>query len=292
MEFKDYYEVLNVPQGADADVIKSAYRKLARKYHPDVSKEPNAEERFKAVNEAYEVLKDPQKRAAYDQLRARGYQPGEDFRPPPNWGQGFDFGTDDNGGFSDFFESLFGRVRGGARDARAPRSARDLRARIAIDLQRAHTGGSERVQVAGKTLEVKIPAGIQPGQQIRLAKQAPGGGDVLLEIQYREHPYFKVEGRDIVLTLPIAPWEAALGATVTVPTLAGAVDLKIPAGSDTGKKLRLKGRGLPVGGAPGDQYVVLSIQTPAAEDNASREFYKQMGERFAQFDPRRHLLSA
>jgi curved DNA-binding protein len=289
MEFKDYYEVLGVPQGADADVIKSSYRRLARKYHPDVSKEKDAEEKFKTINEAYEVLKDTKKRAAYDQLKARGYRPGEDFRPPPNWGQDFDFGNDDNGGFSDFFESLFGRVRANNKPNPEARRARDLRARLAIDLTRAHSGGMERVQIAGKTLEVKIPAGVLPGQQIRLARQAEGGGDVLLEIQYREHAYFTVDGRHVLLVLPITPWEAALGATITVPTLAGSVELKIPAGSESGRKLRLKERGLSSGKEIGDQYVTLLIQTPKAEDVQSKEFYKQMSERFASFSPRRHL---
>jgi curved DNA-binding protein len=293
MQFKDYYEVLGVPPGADADVIKSSYRRLARKFHPDVSKEKDAEERFKAVNEAYEVLKDAKKRAAYDQLRARGYRPGEEFRPPPNFNQDFDFDFGgaggpggDPGGFSDFFETLFGRVRGGAAPGPGTRRARDSRARLEIDLERAYAGGAERVSVNGKTLDVRIPAGVQPGQNIRLAGQGTGGGDLLLEIAYRAHPRFRVEGRDISVVVPIAPWEAALGGAVAVPTLGGEVELKVPAGTASGKRVRLKGRGLP-GTTPGDQYVEFAIQTPAAGDERATAFYEDMAKRFKGFDPRR-----
>jgi curved DNA-binding protein len=287
MQFKDYYEVLGVPAGAAADVIKSAYRKLARKYHPDVSKEKDAEERFKAVNEAYEVLKDPKKRQAYDELRAGGYRPGEEFRPPPNWSREheFDFG-DDAGGFSDFFESLFGN-RGGARGPRAqgPRRPREMRARLEISPQLAYTGGTERVQVGGRTLDIRIPAGILPGRHIRLAGQADGGGDLLLEIGYSRDARFELEGADVTVRVAIAPWEAALGATVPVPTLGGDVEVKVPPGTKTGRRLRLKGRGMP-GTPPGDQYVVLEIQVPPADDADVREFYEKMRERFADWDPR------
>lgn len=287
MQFKDYYEVLGVPSGAAADVIKSAYRRLARKYHPDVSKEKDAEDRFKAVNEAYEVLKDPKKRQAYDELRAGGYRPGEDFRPPPNWGQEheFEFG-DDAGGFSDFFESLFGGRAGRAGPrAQGPRRPREMRARLEISPAVAYAGGSERVQVGAKTLDIRIPAGILPGQHIRLAGQADGGGDLLLEIGYRRDARFDVEGRDVTVRVAVAPWEAALGATVPVPTLGGNVELKVPAGTKTGRRLRLKGRGMPAT-PPGDQYVVLEIQTPPADDGDTTAYYEQMRERFADWDPR------
>jgi curved DNA-binding protein len=289
MQFKDYYEVLGVPPGADADVIKSSYRRLARKFHPDVSKEKDAEERFKAVNEAYEVLKDSKKRAAYDQLRANGYRPGEEFRPPPNFNQDYDFDGGDAGGFSDFFESLFGRVRGGgpagAPGAAGARRARDMRARLDIDLERAFAGGAERVQVAGKALDVRIPAGIQPGQQIRLAGQAVGGGDLLLEVHYKPHARFKVSARHVSSVVAIAPWEAALGAAIPVPTLGGVVEIKVPAGSSSGKRMRLKGRGMP-GTPPGDQLVELVIATPPAGDAEGRSFYEEMAKRFKEFDPR------
>ena len=278
MQFKDYYEILGVPAGADADVIKSAYRRLARKYHPDVSKERDAENRFKAVNEAYEVLRDAKKRAAYDQLRAGGYRPGEEFRPPPDWGQDFDFdGGGDASGFSDFFDSLFGRARGGA--APGPRRARTVQARIEVDLETAHAGGTARIQVGGRTLDVKIPAGVQAGQQIRLANQAPGGGDLMLEVQFRAHPQFSVQGRDVTVQVPLMPWQAALGATLNVPTLGGPVELKVPPGTAGGRKLRLKGRGL--GGArPGDQYVQFEVQAPAAGTPEQQQAYKALARSF------------
>ncbi len=277
MQFKDYYEVLGVPPGADADVIKSAYRRLARKYHPDVSKEKDAEEKFKAVNEAYEVLKDANKRAAYDQLRAHGYRSGEAFRPPPNWHDQHDFDTDfgEATGFSEFFESLFGRMRGGAGPgAGSGRRSRDRHARLEIDLERAYAGGIERVQIGRKTLDVRIPAGIQAGQQIRLAGQADGG-DLLLEVVYRPHPRFAVDGRDVTLRHRIKPWEAALGATVQVPTLGGAVEVRVPPATDSGRKMRLKGRGLP-GQPAGDQYVVLEIETPEATTAAQRAAWEKL----------------
>ena len=286
----DYYDTLGVKKSASEDEVRKAYRRLARKYHPDVSKEKDAEERFKSINEAYEVLRDQKKRAAYDQLRAGGYRQGQDFRPPPNWGQDQEFDFGDNGaGFSDFFESLFGRMRGGPDGApagpQARRRPRDLRARLEIDLELAFRGGRERVQVGSKTLEVKIPAGILPGQQIRLAGQADGGGDLLLEVHYRKHPRFEVDGRDISVRVPIAPWEAALGAAIQVPTLAGPVELKIPAGTGSGRRMRLKGRGLP-GTPPGEQYVQIELHTPPATTDEEREIYGAMAEKFAGFAPR------
>ena len=299
MQFKDYYETLGVkPDASDAD-IKSAYRRLARKYHPDVSKESGAEEKFKSVNEAYEALKDSSRRKAYDQLRAGGYRAGDEFRgPPPNWqGEQFDFGEGGGEDFSDFFESLFGRMGGaggGARAARGPRRGRDLHAQIAIPLETAYHGGSERVSLRDgsgeRTLEIRIPAGVQPGQHIRLAGQGYGGvsggpaGDLLLEVHFRDDARFTLDGRDVLVTLPIAPWEAALGAKVPVPTLGGTVELSIPAGSDTGRKLRLRGRGWP--GAPaGDQIVTLEVHVPKAETEREKELFKQMADE-VDFDPR------
>lgn len=286
MQFKDYYDILGVPPTASADVIKSAYRKLARKYHPDVSKETDAEDRFKSVNEAYDVLKDTEKRQHYDALRARGYRPGEEFRPPPDFGDvDVDFGAD--GRLGDFFEAMFGRGGGfsGRAGPRGPTRPAPMKARLAIDLERAFHGGPERVQIGDRTIEVRIPTGIESGRQIRLAKQAPGGGDLLLEIEYRVHPRFTVDGRDVTLMLPIAPWEAALGASVSVQTLAGSVELRIPPGSNSGRRMRLRGRGLP-GDPPGDQYVVLEVLAPAAADSSQREAYERLRDAFRGFDPR------
>lgn len=295
MQFKDYYDILGVePSAGDAE-IKTAYRRLARKYHPDVSKEAGAEEKFKSVNEAYEALRDPAKRKAYDQLRAGGYRPGDEVRPPPGGfhrGPGgqpeFDFeeifaGGGAGGGFSDFFESLFGRGRGGP--APGPRGAQpggDTRAKLAVPLESVYNGGNVRIAVNGRTLDVRVPKGIKPGQAIRLAKQGNGGGDLLLEIEYAAHPQFEVDGRNVIHQLPVAPWEAALGATISVPTLGGPVELKIPADSEAGRKLRLRGRGLPnAGGQPaGDQIVELEILAPRARDDAQRAAYATMRDAF------------
>ena len=313
MRYKDYYKVMGIARDASQDDVKRAYRKLARKYHPDVSKEKDAEEKFKELQEAHEVLKDPEKRAAYDQLGA-DWRPGQDFRPPPDWGQGFEFsrgrrGAADAGDFSDFFAELFGErspfggARGPARHGRTRASAgQDHVARVDIDLEDAYRGATRDVElrspevtaeghvvVKPRTLRVTIPAGVVEGQQIRLAGQGSPGigggpaGNLLLEVAFRPHPRFRVEGRDVTLTLPVAPWEAMLGETVAVPTLGGAVDMKLPAAARGGQRLRLRGRGLP-GPTPGDQYVVLEIVLPPDSPRA-RELFEQM-KRELPFDPR------
>ncbi len=291
MQFKDYYETLGVEPTAGEAEIKTAYRRLARKYHPDVSKEAGAEDKFKAVNEAYEALRDPAKRDAYDQLRARGYRPGDDVQPPPGgfggggFGGGVDFeeifaGGGAGGGFSDFFESLFGRGRAGGGFGQGPRQPPrgDTRAKLAVSLESVFDGGSVRITVNGKTLDVRIPKGIRPGQVIRLAGQGQSG-DLLLEIEYAAHPQFEVDGRNVIHVLPIAPWEAALGGSVSVPTLGGAVELKIPAGSEAGRKLRLRGRGLP-GATPGDQIVELEVLAPRPHNDEQRKAYESLREAF------------
>jgi curved DNA-binding protein len=311
MRYKDYYRILEVPRGASQDEIKRAYRKLARKYHPDVSREPDAEDRFKEVSEAYEVLRDPERRRTYDQLGS-GWQAGEEFRPPPDWesmfrGAGFrggragPEGSPFGGAFSDFFESLFGNAGMGAPGAGGRRRAgeagapgSDERVKILVSLEDAYHGATRTIQVQipemgpggqvvgrSRALRVKIPAGVTQGQQIRLAGQgAPGrhggpAGDLFLEVDLQRHPLYRVEGRTVYLDLPVTPWEAALGATVKAPTLGGPVDLKVPPGSQSGLKMRLRGRGLP-GDPPGDQLVVLQIVTPPADTDAARRLYERM----------------
>lgn len=299
MEFKDYYATLGVePTAGDAE-IKTAYRRLARKYHPDVSKEAGAEDKFKAVNEAYEALRDPAKRAAYDQLKAQGYRPGEEFQAPPNYGggQGFDYeevfgGGAGGGGFSDFFESLFARQRGGGGGgggrasgfggaSQGPQPTRDTRAKLSVPLEAAYQGDSLRINVNGKQLDVRVPKGIRPGQVIRLAGQGTGGGNLLLEVEYAEHPQFEVDGRNILYTLQVTPWQAALGTSISVPTLGGSVELKVPAESDAGRKLRLRGRGLP-GNPDGDQIVELEIIAPAPTEDAQKKAYKALAKAFGE----------
>ena len=321
MEFRDYYKILGVERSATADQIKTAYRRLARKYHPDVSKEPDAEARFKEMQEAYEVLRDPEKRAAYDQLGSE-WKSGQSFHPPPDWGSGFEFSGRPAGGragrrragatagagshteedFSDFFSSLFG---GGSPFAGATSRSggRDHHARIEITLEEAYRGTSRTlelkrpevkpdgsVELRSHTVRVTIPAGVTEGQLIRLAGQgepAAGGGsagDLYLEVHIQPHRSFTLENRDVTLTFPVAPWEAALGASVTVPTLGGPVEMRIPPGAQSGQKLRLRGRGLP-GQPPGDQYVQLKVVLPPADSPEAKAVYEQMRAKL-NFDPR------
>jgi curved DNA-binding protein len=312
MEYKDYYKTLGLTREAGADEIKRAYRKLARKYHPDVSKEPNAEARFKEVNEANAVLSDPEKRAAYDALGS-GWQAGQDFRPPPGAGsyrREFHFGPEESADFSDFFASIFGGdfQPGAGRPGGQPRKRRghDQSVRVAIDLEEAYRGGTRQLRLDSaepgpdgrpgghsRTLNVRIPSGVTHGRQIRLAGQGGPGihggppGDLYLELEIKPHRHFTADGREVQLRLPVAPWEAALGATVQAPTLGGPVNLRIPPGSQGGQRLRLKGRGLP-GEPPGDLLVVLEIVAPPADTEETRRAYRQLAES-ASFNPRAEL---
>ncbi len=319
MDYKDYYKIIGVPRDASADVIKRAYRQLARKHHPDVSKDPKAETRFKELGEAYEVLKDPVKRAAYDRLGA-DWQAGQEFRPPPDWqqqqsGSAGGFSPGEGADFSDFFESLFGsgfRTSGAGRGTRAAHRSFDARgedrhARLQIDLEDTFHGATQslllqvpaadaqgRVTMHERKLNVTIPRGITAGQSLRLAGQGDAGlgkgapGDLYLEVAFRPHALYRVEGRDVYLDLPVAPWEAAIGAAVQVPTPGGKVELKIPPGSAAHSKLRLSGRGIP-GEPPGNLYVVLQIALPPADDDAARSAYRDMAGKFGAFNPRTKL---
>jgi curved DNA-binding protein len=322
MKFKDYYEVLGVPESATADEIKKAYRRLAREYHPDLNKDSDAGEKFKELGEAYEALKDPAKREEYDQLRKYGAGSGAEFKPPPGWQSTADFGGGgfteaDAANFSDFFEALYGQrearrgtAGAGARAGRggAPFAfpGEDIHYRIPVALDESYNGATRsislrthRVSADGKvvpetrTLNVKIPKGVIEGQKIRLQGQGGAGfggapnGDLYLEVELQPDPLFSVEGRDLTLVLPVAPWEAALGATVPVPTLGGTINLTIPKGAGAGQKLRLKGRGLP-GKRNGDQYVVLKVVLPPVKNDEDRALMETMRQQMP-FNPREAL---
>lgn len=326
MDFKDYYAALGVSETASPEDIKKAYRKLARKYHPDVSKEDKAADKFKDVGEAYEVLKDPEKRAEYDQLRKYGTRADGSFQPPPGWQSASGFGsggyTDaDTRQFSDFFEEVFGGGRGrsgysgagfgGGFQREAYRHMRmrgeDVHARLALFLEEVFQGCEKKVTFTvheadqqghikprQKTLNVKIPAGIREGQHLRLKGQGSPGfgggepGDLLLEIELAPHPTFTVEGRDVLVTVPVAPWEAALGASITVPTVGAKVTVKVPKNSSSGRKLRLKGKGLP-GKHPGDQIVTLQIVMPQQHSKEAEQLYQKLAEAEQPFNPRSKL---
>ncbi len=317
MRFKDYYDTLGVARDAGAEDIKKAFRKLARKYHPDVSKEADAEARMKDVNEAYAVLSDPEKRAAYDQV-GQGFQPGQEFRPPPDWDAGFEFSghefsPHEASEFSDFFAELFGRMGGGpGRGASRERSGayraqgEDHVAKVMLDIEDAFTGATRQialraprmdaqghVSVETRALNVKIPKGVRAGQVIRLAGQgAPGigggpAGDLLLEVHFNPHPRYRAEGRDLHLSLPVAPWEAALGAVLALDLPGGQVKVRIPEGAQSGKQLRVRGKGIP-GEPPGDLLLELRVALPAANTPRARELYETMA-REMNFDPRADL---
>ena len=308
MKYQDYYEILGVPRSADKSEIKKAYRKLARKYHPDVNQDGGTEDQFKQVNEAYEVLKDDDKRQAYDRFGA-DWKHGQQFEGAGAGAGGFGGGayTGDQfsgGDFSDFFENIFG---GGYQQAQGspfgqgqrarPQRGADLVLKLDITLEEAYNGGSKTIQFAGSTdssemkkLKINIPKGVKSGQKVRLAKQgqaSPGGGesgDLLLEMNVLAHRLFRLDERNVILRLPVTPWEAALGCTLKVPTLAGSVELKIKPGMQSGQKMRLKGKGMS-GTPPGDQFVEIMIHAPPADSDEEQQFYQDMQARFA-FNPR------
>jgi curved DNA-binding protein len=319
MEYKDYYKIMGVSKEATQKEIKLAYRKLARKYHPDVSKEKDSEDRFKELGEAYEVLKDPEKRTAYDQLGTNWKAGQQGFQPPPDWDAGFEFhgdsftsGSAGAAGFSDFFESLFGQAGAGFQQRSAGSGqyqmrGQDSHAKVFIDLEDAYQGASrgltlqstvmgadDRPQLKPRTLNVKIPKGVKAGQNIRLKGQgSPGAGggsagDLYLEIEFNPHSIYKVEGADVSLELPISPWEAALGGKIKVPTPSGMIDLTIPEAISSGKKMRLKGRGIPAK-QPGDFYVILEIVLPDSISDKEKALYKELQQASSHFNPRAKL---
>ncbi len=319
MEYKDYYATLGVARDATADEIRKAYRKLARKYHPDVSKEADAEVRMKEVNEANAVLSDPEKRAAYDQL-GKSYRPGQDFQPPPDWDSGFEFSgggfsPHEAAGFSDFFSELFGRMGGGGGGRGFHRGGggfraqgEDHHAKVMLDLEDAYHGATRqiglkvptldddgRVRLASRTLTVKIPKGVRQGQFIRLAGQGSPGmgggpaGDLMLEIAFKPHPRFRVDGRNVHVSLPVAPWEAALGAVVEVRIPGGSLKVRIPEGSQSGRQLRVRGKGIPAN-PPGDLLIDIRVVLPPADTPKARELYESM-QRELKFDARDEMRS-
>ncbi len=314
MEFKDYYDTLGVPRDATAADIKKAFRKLARKYHPDVSKEKDADARMKEINEANAVLSDPEKRAAYDRL-GQGYRPGQDFQPPPDWpgglgGADHGFSDAEAAHFSDFFSQIFGRGAGPGPRGAGPRQrgfhgrGEDHHALVTLDLEETFRGATRQlslrvpridpqggIALETKTLNVQIPKGIRDGQVVRLAGQgAPGfgdgpAGDLLLEVHFAPHPRFRVDGRDVHLTLPVTPWEAALGGVVPVTTVdGGQLNVRIPEGAQSGRQLRVRGKGIP-SDPPGDLRLTLQVVLPSATTPRARELYEAMSRDLA-FDPR------
>lgn len=301
MQYKDYYKILGIERTADAETIKKAFRRMAAKYHPDRNKEPGAEERFKEINEANEVLSDPEKRARYDQL-GNNWKAGDTFRPPPNWGHNTQFdaaffediarrgGFSDHGatsGFSDFFETLFGNGfrRTGGWGSHVPSQT----AVIALDLEDIYRGTTKTIRLpSGESMQVRIPPGVYGDKRLRIPNKGPNGTDFFLKVKPKEHPHYRVEGNDIHMELPITPWEAALGETVTINTLAGKLSLKIPPDAQSGKKMRIKGRGLPGGQEAGDLYIHLNVVTPPADTPEQKEYYTRMKSLF-RWNPRQHL---
>jgi curved DNA-binding protein len=300
MKYKDYYKTLGLERGASDEEIKKAYRRLARKYHPDVSKEKDAKERFQDVAEAYETLKDKEKRDAYDNLGR--HASGQEFRPPPDWFDRFGRSGGRGGGafedidLSDLFESLGVQrgMRGGARGRRAsvPIPGEDYAVTVRLTLEEAARGAEREFRIGERAIHARIPKGAGDGERLRLpGKGGPGAhggaaGDLYLHIQLEPHPLFRASGHDLEIEVPLAPWEAALGAQVDVPTLDGAVSMKVPGGSRSGQKLRIAGKGLPTpGGGAGDLYAALTIVVPPALNEREKSLYEALREA-SRFDPR------
>ncbi|MGH8671041.1 MAG: DnaJ C-terminal domain-containing protein [Burkholderiales bacterium] len=311
MKYQDYYKILGIARDASQEDIKKAYRRLARKYHPDVSKEAKAEERFKEVGEAYEVLKDPAKRAAYDRLGR--HKPGQEFQPPPDWSREFTFDDPNTGGFaggdfSDFFSQMFGMGRGAGRSAGM--AGQDFEATAQLDLEEAYRGTETELQLGipqhkadgsvrrvTKTLRIRVPQGVTDGQKLRVRGKGGAGinggpnGDLYLHIELKPHRLFKPSGHDLYLEVPITPWEAALGASIEIPTLEGNVRMKIQPGCRTGQKLRLVGKGLPKPhDAHGDLYAVLQVVVPERLSETDKALYKELA-KTSHFNPREHFPS-
>ena len=303
MKYKDYYKILGVERAASEDEIKKAYRKLARKYHPDVSKEANAKEKFQEVAEAYETLRDKEKRAAYDSLGS-GFRPGQDFRPPPDWFDRFGSGRQEDLrdiDLSDLFEQMgiFGRAAGrrGGFGRNVPIPGEDYETPVRITLEEAARGTERSLALDGQTLTARIPKGAADGQRLRLRGKGGAGanggpaGDLYLAIVLEPHALYRARGHDLEIEVPIAPWEAALGAEVEVPTLEGRVTMKVPAGSKGGQKMRLAGKGLPKpGGGAGDLYAALEIVVPGTLTEAEKKLYEDL-RKTSKFDPRTRFKS-
>jgi curved DNA-binding protein len=304
--FQDYYEALGVPRNASDDEIRQAYRRLARRHHPDVNKEPDAEDRFKQISEAYEVLRDPEKRERYDRLGAN-WRAGQDVSDAGGFEEAFRAGNGaggtrvefGEGEFSDFFESLFGRHRRGPGRGTGfggvSAKGADYEAELELGLEEAARGGKRWLSLGdGHSVEVDIPRGVRDGQRIRLAGEGGAGigggppGDLFLRVRLKPHPRFRVDGRDLYVDLALSPWEAALGAEIPVPTLEGSARLKVPAGSSSGRRLRLRGQGLPgtAGAAAGDLYAVVTITVPRRLTKKERELFERLAS-VSRFDPRK-----
>ncbi len=307
MDFKDYYKILGVEPDADSKEIKTAYRKLARKYHPDVNPEQGAEEKFKEVAEAYEALKDAGRRAEYDELRKYGGSRAGGFEPPPGWqssgGSGGAGGRQFDGDFSDFFTSMFGGGGGGFRQQTSGLRGQDAEIELPVFLEETLTDEPKLIEYAipvyengqrhdvKKSLKVKIPVGVTDGERIRLKGQGGSGqgegpsGDLYLHIRLVPHPLFDVEGHNLVVTVPLAPWEAALGTKVAIPTQGGKINLTIEPNSQAGQKLRIKGKGLRSKTGSGDLYALLKVVMPATSNDEIRDLWNSLSEK-AGFDPR------